>query len=330
MLPARARVENPRDNATLSARPMAKPRNDFLDRLQYVGLRLVSTMLHCWPIELNLAVARVLGDFMYFFDKRHRERALGNLRRSFPEMPDVERQRMARRSMQQLIMLFVEVLFTTRLVRIDTIASIMELDQFDDVLRMLMKRDRGLIMLTGHYGNWEVLGYALATLGFETTSVARPLDNPYVNHYLLGVRVRMGQRIITKKGATEEVTSILENKGVVGFIADQNAGPKGVFVDFFGRKASAYKSIALLAMQYDVPIVIGYARRVDDQFKFRMAAQDIIKPEDWKDQPDPMWYITQRYTKGIEDFVRTDPGQYLWVHRRWKSRPKGEQPEQFD
>src|SRR5262245_17895512 len=182
--------------------------------------------------------------------------------------------------MQQLFMLFVEVLFTTRLVRIDTVAQIMDLANFDEVLRMLMHRDRGLIMLTGHYGNWEVLGYALATLGFETTSVARPLDNPYVNHYLLGVRERMGQRIITKRGATEEVTTILENKGVVGFIADQNAGPKGVFVDFFGRKASAYKSIALLAMQYDVPVVIGYARRIDDRFRFRMAMQDIIRPED--------------------------------------------------
>jgi KDO2-lipid IV(A) lauroyltransferase len=267
---------------------------------------------------------------MYAFDRRHRERALGNLRRSFPEMPQPEREQMARRSMQQLLMLFVEVLFTTRLVRIDTIASVMDLENFDEVLRMLMKRDRGLIMLTGHYGNWEVLGYALATLGFETTSVARPLDNPYVNHYLLGVRERMGQRIITKKGATEEVTTILEQKGVVGFIADQNAGPKGVFVDFFGRKASAYKSIALLAMQYDVPVVIGYARRIDDRFKFQMAAQDIIRPEDWKQQPDPMRYITQRYTKAIEDFVRQDPGQYLWVHRRWKSRPKGEAPEAFD
>jgi KDO2-lipid IV(A) lauroyltransferase len=309
---------------------MAKPRSDFIDRLQYVGLRLVSMWMHCWPIEVNYAAARLIGDFMYAFDKRHRDRAMGNLRRSFPDMPQRQREAMARRSMQQLFMLFVEVLFTTRLVRLDTIARVIELGNFDEVLRMLMKRERGLIMLTGHYGNWEVLGYALATLGFETTSIARPLDNPHVNQYMLGVRERMGQRIIAKKGATDEVTSVLEQKGVVGFIADQNAGPKGVFVDFFGRKASTYKSIALLAMQYDVPVVIGFARRVDDRFQFQMGTQDIIRPEDWKDQPDPLRYITQRYTKAIEDFVRADPGQYLWVHRRWKSRPKGEAPEAFD
>jgi len=185
-------------------------------------------------------------------------------------------------------------------------------------------------MLTGHYGNWEILGYVLGTLGFDTTSIARPLDNPYVNDWLLGVREKKGQKIIDKKGATTDVTALLGQGGTVCFIADQNAGSKGIFVDFFGRKASTYKSIGLLAMEYEVPVIIGYARRVNDQFFFEVGVQDVIWPDDWKAQDDPLRYITQRYTKGIEDFVRADPGQYLWVHRRWKTRPKGEQPEAFD
>src|SRR5581483_6104245 len=232
--------------------------------------------------------------------------------------------------MQQLFEFFVEMLFTTRLVRIDTWRNYVELDHFKQTLALLLDKRRGLIMLTGHYGNWEILGYVLATLGFETTSIARPLDNPYVNDYVLGVRERQGQRILAKKGATTEVTALLERGGTVCFIADQNAGSKGIFVDFFGRKASTYKSIGLLAMRYEVPVVIGYARRLDDRFRFRVATQDIIWPEDWQSQDDPLRYITQRYTKAIEDIVRADPGQYLWVHRRWKSRPKGETPEAFD
>jgi Kdo2-lipid IVA lauroyltransferase/acyltransferase len=309
---------------------VAKSRNDFIDRLQYIGLRLVNMVLHCWPIEANYAVARFLGDVMYTFDRRHRDRALGNLRRSFPEMPEITRQQMARRSMQQLFMLFVEVLFTTRLVRIDTISRYFELSDFSDTVRLLLQKEHGVIMLTAHYGNWEILGYAMATFGFETTAVARPLDNPYVNEWLLGVRERMGHRIIAKKGAVDEVIATLEKHGSVGMIADQNAGPKGIFVDFFGRKASTYKSIGLLAMEYEVPIVVGCARRLDNTFRFTVGAQDVIWPADWKDQPDPLRYITQRYTKAIEDLVRKDPGQYLWVHRRWKTRPKGEEPEAFD
>jgi KDO2-lipid IV(A) lauroyltransferase len=309
---------------------MAKERNDLVDRLVYLALRVVSMFMHSWPVELNLRVAQFIGDAMYAVDKKHRDRALGNLRRSFPDMPERQRQRMARRSMQQLVMLAVDVIFTTRLVHLDTWRRYVRLSNFHDVLKLLLTKNQGLIMLTGHYGNWEILGYVLATLGFDTTSIARPLDNPYVNDWLLGVREKKGQKIIDKKGATGDVTSLLAQGGTVCFIADQNAGSKGLFVDFFGRKASTYKSIGLLAMEYEVPVVIGYARRAEDKFLFDVGVQDIIWPADWKSQDDPLRYITQRYTKGIEDFVRADPGQYLWVHRRWKTRPKGETPEAFD
>lgn len=309
---------------------MADQRNDFVDRLQYLALRLIVMMLHTWPLELNLAGARLLGDIMFTFDRRHRLRAIGNLRRCFPEMPEPKRREMARESMRQMFLLGVEVMFTTRLVQIPTFAKYIDVDNVSPVLGLLMRRHKGAIMLTGHYGNWEILGYAFATLGFDTTSVARPLDNPYLNEWILGVREKRGQRIIGKKGATEEVVAALNNACAVGFIADQNAGPKGMFVDFFGRKASTYKSIGLLAMEFEVPIVVGYARRVGRGFKFRLGMSDIIHPQDWKDQADPLRYITQRYTTAVEKFVREDPGQYLWVHRRWKTRPKGETPEPFD
>ena len=110
----------------------------------------------------------------------------------------------------------------------------------------------------------------------------------------------------------------------MGFIGDQNAGDKGVFVPFFNRLASAYKSIGLLAIQYDVPVICGYARRVNNQFKFEVGIDDVILPEQWKAQPDPLYYITARYTRSLESMVRLDPHQYLWIHRRWKSRPRHE------
>ncbi len=114
-------------------------------------------------------------------------------------------------------------------------------------------------MVTAHYGNWEILGYTLATLGFETYSVARPIDNPHIDAWLLGVREKKGQVILSKRGVTTTALDVLEKRGVLGFIADQNAGPKGMFVPFFGRLASTYKSIGLLAIQNDLPIVVGYA-----------------------------------------------------------------------
>ncbi|MEM6312463.1 MAG: lysophospholipid acyltransferase family protein [Planctomycetota bacterium] len=304
-----------------------KPRNKVVDYLQYVALRSVVAAMQCWPVESNLAFAGWLGDAMYRFDKRHRDRALDNLRRSFPDMPEAQRAAMARRSMHMFFALFVEVLFTTRLTRLETVGQVVELSEVRQTIDLLLDEHRGVIMLTGHYGNWEILGYVLALLGFDTVSVARPLDNPYVNDWLLGVRERMGQKIVDKKGATTDVANALEHCGAVGFIADQNAGPKGMFVPFFGRLASTYKSIGLLAMRYRVPVVVGYARRATGKFKFTVGTSDVIYPEDWEQQDDPLRYITERYTRAIETFVEEDPGQYLWVHRRWKTRPKGEVAE---
>jgi KDO2-lipid IV(A) lauroyltransferase len=305
-------------------------RPDWLNRLQFAALRFFHMTIQCYPVAAVLKAAQIGGNLMYVFDRRHRERCEGNLRRSFPEMSNREVRRMARRSMQELFMLGCEVLFTPKLINLETVAHRITLNGISPVLQMILKRDHGVIMLTGHYGNWEILGYALATLGFETVSVARPLDNPYINEFLMGVRQRKGQTIVDKKGAGPVINEVLTNNGVVGIVADQNAGAKGMFVDFFNRKASTYKIIGLLAMQYNVPIVVGYARRVDDRFFFELGVQDIIWPKDWADQQDPLRYITQRYTKAIEDFIRVDPGQYLWVHRRWKTRPKGEQPEKWD
>jgi hypothetical protein len=171
-----------------------KQRNDLVDRLVYAALRLLNMALHCFPVNANLRTARGVGDLLYRFDKRHRERALANLRRSFPEMCERQRETIARRSMQEIPMLGVEVLFTTRLVRIDTWAKYVRLENFRQTLGLLLDKNRGLILLTAHYGNFEILGYVLALLGFPTSSIARPLDNQYVSDWLFGVRERLGQK----------------------------------------------------------------------------------------------------------------------------------------
>jgi len=106
------------------------------------------------------------------------------------------------------------------------------------------------------------------------------------------------------------------------FIADQDAGRKGIFVDFFGRKASTYKSIGLLAITNHIPIGVGYSRRVGNRFFFEIGVNRVIMPEEWADKEDPLRWVTQEYTKAIEQFVRDDPSQYWWLHRRWRHQPK--------
>ncbi len=116
----------------------------------------------------------------------------------------------------------------------------------------------------------------------------------------------------------------------VAFVADQNAGQRGLQVPFFGRLASSYKSIGLMAIQHRARIIVGCAQRqtaAPEQrvsMKYRIEIEDRIDPEDWEGQPDPLFYITARYRRAIEQSVRRVPEQYLWMHRIWKSRPRHE------
>ena len=296
-----------------------------MDYLGYLALRLFSAILYMFPLRMNYHTARVIGDAFYRFDKRHRHRAEEHIRRSFPDWDETRVQKVARESMRNMMYLVLEFLYTTRLLRPTTWNRHITLLNMSQTLRLLLKRESGIIFLTGHFGNWEVVGYTMAALGFPNNAVARNLDNPYINDFVLGQRSRRGMNILDKKGATDFIPGIIADKGCVSFIADQDAGRKGTFVDFFGRKASTYKSIALLAMQNEIPVVVGYGTRLDDSFHFEIGIEDIIYPADWKDQDRPMEYITQRYTTALENVIRRAPEQYLWTHRRWKHRPKGEE-----
>jgi KDO2-lipid IV(A) lauroyltransferase len=305
---------------------MAKKRNRIMDYLTYVSVRIFAMLVHMFGWEANYRTARWLGNLIYRFDRRHRNRALEHLRRSFPLWSDEKYHRVAKASMRNMMYLGVEILFTTRLVTPGRWRRHIELTNTSEVIRMLVERKRPLIFIAGHFGNWEVVGHTMAALGFPSVAIARPLDNPYVNEYMLGVRERAGQTIYDKKGAVQAVDRVLSANGAVCFIADQDAGRKGLFVDFFGRKASTYKSIALLAMQYNAPVSVGYGRRLDEQYHFELGIQRTIHPHEWADKADPLTWITQEYTTALEEVIRTAPEQYLWVHRRWKHRPKGEEP----
>lgn len=302
---------------------MARNQSPLVNWSQYLALRCGAMAMHTFPVERNLQVARRVGSLMYRHSGRHRERAMQHLRMAMPELGEPRIGEIAERSMQHFMRLGIEVMFTTRLIQHDTWAQHVRLKNLEESLDLVLSK-RPTILVTGHYGNWEVLGYVMGLLGMDLSAVARPLDNPLVNRWLLGVRERRGMRIITKVGATDTMLEVLEHGGTLAFIADQNAGNKGMFVPFFDRLASTYKSIGLLALRYNAPVICGYARRRPDGFGFDVGTTDIIRPEDWRQADDPLYYLSARYTRAIETMVRDDPDQYLWLHRRWKSKPRHE------
>lgn len=302
---------------------MARKTSALTEWTQYLGARLAATALTAVDVDVNLRTAAGLGRLLYAADRRHRQRTWAHLRIAFPHLAGEARDRVARRSFEHFVQLVVEVCHTPRLVGPDSWARRLGLGELGSAIE-LFTSGRPAIMVTGHLGNWEVLGYLLAVLGLRMEAVARPLDNRLLSDWLYGIRERRGMRIITKWGATERMLAVLEEGGTLGFIADQNAGDRGMFVPFFGRLASTYKSIGLLAIHREVPIVCGYARRLARGFRYELGVADVIEPASWRGQADPLYYVTARYMRAIEAMVAACPEQYLWMHRRWKSRPRFE------
>lgn len=303
---------------------MARNQSMLVQWSQYLALRSVSNLVHWFPVEQNLQTAATVGSLFCQLNRRRRERAVRNIQLSFPDWTHQHASETARRSIQHMFqLLLVDMIATPRLVTPDTWPRYVRLGNIGPVLERLV-RGEPMILLTAHGGNWELVGFFLAAIGFPVTALARPLDNRLLNDWLLNIREARGMRIVTKWGATPVLEHELQHGGRVAFIADQNAGDRGMFVPFFGRLASSYKSIALLAMRHQVPVVTGCAHRIDQQFKYELHVHDIIEPDDWRDQDDPAFYITARYNRAMEQMIRMAPEQYLWLHRRWKSRPKFE------
>ncbi len=303
---------------------MARNQSALISWSQYLALRCAVGLIQCFDVEQNLNTAAHIGALYSRFNPRRRKRAERNIALSFPDWPAERVARTAERSLQHMFQLFmVDAMATPRLVTPDTWPEYVHLGDVGAVLDHLV-RGEPMILLTAHCGNWELLGYAMSVIGYPVSALARPLDNPLINRWLLSIREARGMQIITKWGGTDILQNILRDGGRVGFTADQNAGEQGLFVPFFGRLASSYKSIGLLAMRYEIPIAAAHARRIGDGMRYEINCTDLIRPEDWADQDDPLFYITARFNRAMEMMILAAPDQYLWLHRRWKSRPRYE------
>jgi KDO2-lipid IV(A) lauroyltransferase len=299
-----------------------KRRRPALDYGVYLLVRLVVCVAQALTVRQSYALADRIAGLLYRVDRRHRAIAMENLRHAFgDEYSEAQRDRIVRAVYRHFCRMLMEMLHIPRKLDLLTWRRWITLNGHEPVLDRLL-RGGPVIMLTGHFGNWEMAGYVFGVMGFPPNSVARALDNPYLDGFLRRFRERTGQRLIAKKGGYDDMLEVLRSGGVLSFLADQDAGERGMFVDFFGRPASTHKAIALLAIEYQAPIVVGYARRLGDRFRYEVGCPDIIDPADWADQPDPVRYITQRYTTALERLVRESPEQYLWLHRRWKHQPR--------
>jgi KDO2-lipid IV(A) lauroyltransferase len=302
---------------------MAKPRKPVFDFAVYVAVRLAVCVIQALPPGAARRLADGLAWLAYRFDRRHREAAADNLRRAFPgryEGP-AECDRAVRAVYRHFLTVAVEIIQLPRKLCVGNWRRYAELVNGGPIVERLLS-GRPMLIVTGHLGNWEMAGYALALFGFQTYAIARPIDNPHLHDFFLRrFRERSGQRILAKNGEFERIQGLLEAGGVIATLADQDAGARGVFVDFFGHPASTHKAVALMALQYGVSLVVVGAPRVREPMYYQIVVEEVIEPAEYAGRPDAVRAITQRYTAALERLIRRHPEQYFWLHRRWKHQP---------
>jgi Kdo2-lipid IVA lauroyltransferase/acyltransferase len=303
--------------------PRQKIRRPWLNYLVYLGVRLVVAFAQMLTIEQSYALARFLAWVIYRVDARHRQVGLENLTLAFGDRyTEAERDRIVRGVYLHFCSMLMEILHTSRKLHLTNWRERVVLAGHAPLMDQRITGGRPMILLTGHYGNWELAGYLFGLFGFPTVSVARALDNPYLDRYLRSFRERTGQALIPKTGGFDQMVEVLQANRMLCFLADQDAGQRGLYVDFFGRPASTHKAIALLAIEHRALVVVGVARRVGPGFRYEVRCEEVIDPSDLTGTADDVRILTQRFTSALERLIRQDPTQYLWLHRRWKHQPK--------
>jgi KDO2-lipid IV(A) lauroyltransferase len=301
------------------------------DFLIYLAIRLAVCVLQALPFALACRFADMAAWVIYRIDKRHRCVALENLRYAFPgEFSDTELDVLVRKVYRHFCLMLMEIVFLPRLVHNGNWRDYLHYRSEAEARQMvdLWITGRPVLMATGHFGNWEVSSYVLGLLGIEFCGIARPLDNPFLDAWLRRFREAQGQKMLAKKGDFDQIQVVLARGGVLGTLADQDAGQRGLYVTFFNRPASTHKAVALLALEHNVPIAVIAAARLERPVQYLALVEDVIYPEEYEGRTDAVKAITQRFTTALERMVRRFPEQYFWLHRRWKHQPLAKKAKQ--
>lgn len=246
-----------------------------------------------------------------------------NMRLAFPEWTEEQRRSVLKRMTRNLGWMAVEFARFPKYTK-ENIEKVIVLDGHENFLEG-QQRGRGVVYLTGHIGAWELSSYAHALYGYPLHYMARPLDNRPLDAMVNRYRGATGNKPIYKNEAARRMLRVLKDAGTVGILADQNTMPdEGAFVDFFGTPACTTTGIARVALHTDAAVVPGYAVWDDDLCKYRLRFEPPMELVRTGDTERDVAENTQRFAKVIEGIIRKYPDQWVWIHARWKNRPKGE------
>ena len=288
------------------------------NRLEYIALVIVTFAFSRLPLTLSRKVAEVLAYFIAKVVHLRRKVTLDNLKYAFPEKSDAELEQIYTSCWRHFVRVGAEIAklpqfnqeFVERWIDTDNIKV------FDEALL----EKKGVIFASGHFGNWEWLGGAMSVIGYDMTYVITPQSNPLSDRWLNRMRYSLGVEIIYTKDAVRGVLKALKRNRIIAMLSDQDAHESGVFVPFFNRLASTPRGPAVFHLKTGCPIVFGKTI-VDSNGKYKVHLERLEFNNLTGNQEEDEYLIMAKITSRLEDEIRQNPGQWLWLHRRWKSSP---------
>jgi KDO2-lipid IV(A) lauroyltransferase len=295
---------------------------------EYAAVWVVLKGLGILPRPVARSLAAGVARILYALLPKLRRTAEMNLKIAFPEWSDGQRQAVIRGMVRNLGWMAAEFARMPRYSK-ENIEEVVVLEGHENFLEG-QKRGKGVLYLTGHIGAWELSSFAHAVYGFPLHYMARQIDNGRIDRLVNGYRSLPGNRPIFKNKSARVMLKILREAGTIGILADQNTMPEeGVFVDFFGKAASTTTGIARVALHTDAAVVPGYAIWDETIGKYRLRFEPAVELIRTDDMERDVLANTQKFTKVIEEIIRRYPEQWVWVHGRWNTRPRGE-PAVYD
>ncbi|HKW16297.1 MAG TPA: lysophospholipid acyltransferase family protein [Terriglobales bacterium] len=291
-------------------------------RLEYALAWVLLKLVGALPRPLARAAGVSIAWIVYFLHRKLRRVGMRNLELAFPEKPRRERKRILRGVFTSLGRQVAEVCLFPKYTR-ENVSRIVVYEGFENFERALA-RGKGVLFLTGHLGAWELSAFAHSLYGYPLNIVMRPLDNPHLDRLSRAYRTMHGNKAVDKDFARGLIAAMRKGE-TVGVLMDTNMiATQGVFVDFFGIPACTASGVARVALKTDAAVVPGFTIWDPVLQKYRLRFDPAVELVRTGNTERDVVANTAQFTKVIEEYVRRYPDQWLWVHRRWKTRPKGE------
>ena len=289
------------------------------DRLVYIAFRSLIAVLQSLSLERCQRLSRVLAFLLTHVLPLRRKLVAANLRLIFPTWNPEKSLDVQQKMWEHLLLMICEIAHAPRKIHRENYFSHFQVTNRQRMLQVILDQ-RPKVLVSGHFGNFELAGFVTGLFGISTTTIARPLDNGFIHDYFIQFRSLGGQHFLPKTGSASAIEELLHRGGAISLLADQYGGPKGCWVEFLGHPASCHKALALFTLSSGAPMMVCSNIRLDRPLTFELQVLGVADPKS-PDCPDSVQSLTRWYNQCLESAIRTKPEQYWWVHRRWRGEP---------